>query len=356
MSRLAGERVLVIGAAGFIGGRLTERLLFEEGARVRAFVRNYASSSYLGRFDVEIVQGSVADRRAVAAACEGCSVVVNCSYSSKGILEADLAVNAEGVINVLDGAMGAGARRVVHISTVSVMGPNPPEGADETYPCSPTGEMYGDTKLAGERRAIEHHERTGSPIVVVRPTVVYGPRAASWTVGPISRIRSGEQLLIGRNGICNPVFVDNLVDGLLLAMTVEGIDGQTYIISDGIAVPWRTFLGYYVDWTGGTLRTRSHITAQALACAVRAWEKTARVVVNRVFAKEDEKLRRGAVSYSRQLLFPGVEREAVWVKFFASGARLSIEKARRDLGYEPRFSIDEGMTITREWARIQGLI
>ena len=209
MTKLQGQRVLVIGAAGFIGGRLVERLLFEEGAQVRAMVHNFSRAAYLGRLNVEIFQGDIADPQTVDKASEGCSIIVNCSYSSTGLLERDLAVNAEGIVNVLNAAVAKRVRRVVHISTASVMGPNPPDGADETFRCHPCGEMYSDTKLEGERRALNHHCRIGSPVVIVRPTVVYGPRAPSWTLGPIGRLRSGREILInGGSGLCNPVFID----------------------------------------------------------------------------------------------------------------------------------------------------
>jgi nucleoside-diphosphate-sugar epimerase len=357
MTSLQGQRVLVIGATGFIGGRLVERLLFEEGACVRAMVHSFSRAAYLGRLDVEMVQGDVADPRAMNEASVGCSVVVNCSYSNSGAVENDLAVNAGGVINVLDAAIANGVRRVVHISTASVMGPNPSDGADETFPCRPCGETYSDTKLEGERRALEQHQRAGSPVVIVRPTVVYGPRAPSWTLGPIGRLRSGHEMLVdGGHGLCNPVYIDNLVDGLLLAMTVEGIEGEVFILSDGVTVPWSEFIGYYADWVNAKPRSISFLRAEATASIIRLWEKMVGALVERVFADESEKIRRGAVAYSRQLLFDRMERESVWIKFFASRSRLSIHKARTRLGYNPKITLAEGMAITHAWAEQEGLI
>jgi nucleoside-diphosphate-sugar epimerase len=272
------------------------------------------------------------------------------------VREKDLAVNAEGVVNVLNAARSNGIRRVVHISTASVMGPDPLDGADETWPCRPCGEMYSDTKLEGERRALEHHRRTGSPVVIVRPTVVYGPRAPSWTLGPIGRLRSGREILINNgNGLCNPVYIDNLVDGLLLAMTVEGVGGEVFILSDGVSVPWKEFVGYYAQWLQVRPRSMSYWKAEAVAHSIRLWERVAEAVVDRVFADESDKIRQGAVAYTRQLLFDGMERESVWIKFFASRSHLSIDKARTRLGYHPKITLAEGMAITRAWLERQGL-
>src|SRR6185369_7144300 len=77
--KLTGARVLVIGASGFIGSRLSERLAVEYGARVRVLVRSVMSAAALARFPIDLVVGNLLDPAVVTAAADGCSVIFNCA-------------------------------------------------------------------------------------------------------------------------------------------------------------------------------------------------------------------------------------------------------------------------------------
>ena len=114
--------------------------------------------------------------------------------------------------NILRVSIDKGVRRFIHFSSVAVYGMNPPDGSDETTPYQPCGNLYCDTKIASEKVVWTAHHETRLPVVVIRPTNVYGPCSNPWTVRPIKLINSGQMILInGGTGICNYVYIDNLL-------------------------------------------------------------------------------------------------------------------------------------------------
>lgn len=359
MSMLRGAKVLVTGASGFIGGRLVDRLILEEGADVRALVRDFSHAAWLSRVPVEMIAGDVTDAAAVDRAVAGCTHVFHCAHSGVGIWDLDHAVNVTGTEALFRACVAHGVKRLVHLSTVAVMGPTPPDGADETFVCRKTGlDSYSDTKLEGEELALRYFREQHLPVVILRPTAVYGPRSPAWTLGPLARIRAGiERLINGGGGLAHPVHVDNMVDAMLLAATADGVTGEVFIISDGVPVTWREFYSHHASWLGVELRSRPAWRAHLWESLMGRWERAAPLLVRFLFTAENDKMRRQAVSFSRQILFGGRPRlQHIWVDFFAHRGRLNIDKARAKLGYRPRVALAEGMEETRRWLVDQGLI
>src|SRR5205814_4534040 len=98
----------------------------------------------------------------------------------------------------------------------------------EESPFAPSNNIYCETKIGAEE-AVRDLGRKGLPYVIIRPANVYGPGPSVWTVRPAKLARSGRLFPVaGGTGICNPVYVDNLVDALLAAATKDGINGQVY--------------------------------------------------------------------------------------------------------------------------------
>ena len=126
-------------------------------------------------------------------------------------------VNALGTKHVLDAAARGGAGRVVHLSSVTVFGFAFPDGVDETHPTRPNGVPYVDTKVASEALVLRAHAAGDVPCAIVRPGDVYGPRSRPWTLLPVQEIRRRRFVLPARGrGVFSPVFIDNLVDGVVV--------------------------------------------------------------------------------------------------------------------------------------------
>jgi nucleoside-diphosphate-sugar epimerase len=330
---VCGLSALVTGGSGFIGGRLAERLATEEGVRVRAMVRNLKKAERLQKLPLEIVQADLLDLDSLREAVRGCDLVFHCAalVRESGDPKEFFQTNVEGTENILKASREAGVKKFIHFSSVAVYGMNPPSQVDETTGYQPCGNLYCDTKIAAEKAVWDVHQRARLPVVVIQPANVYGPNSNPWTIRPIKLINSGQMILInGGAGLCNYVYIDNLIDATLVATKRDPSVGRAYLISDGNPVTWKEFFGCYARMAG---KSKIKSVPEGLAWAIAlGMELTSK------FSGKPPKISREAVRYlTRQ-------------------SRFSIEKAERELGYHPRFSLEEGMKLTEHWLRETGYL
>ena len=180
---LHGDSVLVTGAGGFVGGWVCEALHLSRWAQVRAGIGRWTSAVRIARFPLEIVPCDVLDPNALARALDGIHAVVHCARG------ADPWVTVEGTRLLLQAAQAAGVRRVVYLSSVAVYG----EAAgmvDETTPALGEPTAYARSKLEAE--ALCHRAAAaGLEVVILRPTLIYGPFGETWTIAYATRLASG---------------------------------------------------------------------------------------------------------------------------------------------------------------------
>jgi NAD dependent epimerase/dehydratase len=242
---LFGRRVLVTGAGGFIGSRLSERLV-EAGAKVRALVR-YTSDGEAGwldrspvRGEVEVRRGDLADRDSVVDAVKGCDLVFHLgaliaipySYLAP---ESYVRTNILGTLNVLQACREAGVGRLVHTSTSEVYGSAQTTPMTEAHPL--VGQSpYSASKIAADKLAESYHRSFGLPVVTIRPFNTFGPRQSARAVIPTI----ASQALAGgtvRLGDLRPtrdfVFVDDTAAGFIAGATTPGIEGETIHLGTG---------------------------------------------------------------------------------------------------------------------------
>ncbi len=322
--------VLVTGATGYTGSHLA-RALLRRGARVRALVRIPSRATELIEAGAELSEGDLKSDEALARAIEGTSVIFNVAalFREAKFPDAEyVAVNAEAPRKIMELAAAAGVRRVIHCSTIGVHGGVNGKPADEDAPFEP-GDIYQTTKLAGEFAVREESERLGVPLTVVRPASIYGPgdrRMLKLFAGVAHRrfpmIGSGEVLL-------HPVYIDDLVDGMLLAATREEAIDRTYILGGNSALSLNEIVRIVAE-LADVPPPRFHIPVWPVFLAAALCE---------------------AVCVPLRIEPPLYRRR---VAFFTKSRSFDISRARRELGYTPRFSWREGAERTFTWYRTAG--
>src|SRR5438874_464514 len=233
---LSSDRpILIIGAGGFIGGRVVEMLQGLLGIPVRASVRRWSSAVRIGRLPVEIVLCDIADADQVRRAMDGVGGVVHCAYG-------DPAVFVEGTRTVLQAALEAGVDRVVHLSTMEVYGDV--EGVVfEDAPLRKTGWSYRDSKIDAELACRSYMDR-GLAVSILRPTIVYGPFSRDWTARFAERLVAGGTFP-GREdcqGTCNLVYIDDLVAAIVLALDRKEAAGAAFNVNGEERLTWWQYL------------------------------------------------------------------------------------------------------------------
>ena len=341
-------RVLVTGAGGFIGGRIVEVLHELAPGSVRAGIKRWSSAARIGRLPVEIVRCDVNSAASVRSAMAGVEAVVHCAHG-------DATTNVEGTRIVLDEARRAGVKRVVHLSTVAVFGRT--EGKfTEASPPAPGADPYGRSKTETEEICADFGRR-GLAVTILRPTIVYGPYSDLWTVEFAQRLSAGKWFLPDRytSGICNLVYVDDMVKAVLLALENDNAIGETFIVNGGERPTWNEYFHALNDALGlpplvpaSTLRSRLRA---GLMLPVR---KTAKLIlkrfqplVMRVYqrSKLAKKLMRTAEN--------AIKNSPTGAEFELYSLRVSYEeqKARDMLGYRPSFSMRDGIDLSVAWLR-----
>jgi nucleoside-diphosphate-sugar epimerase len=227
--------IAILGASGFIGTRLVEVFHLGGVAQVRPIVRHFPSLARLSRFGLDCHMADARDEAALAKAFEGCDAVVNATIGDARTIEAIIEP-------VWKACVAARVRRLVYLSSGSVHGQAPAQGTDETTPLSDQQwHWYNNAKVHAEWKLAELRKTGGVESVVLRPTIVFGPRSR-WIWDAAREIANGRACLLeGGKGICNTIYVDNLVNAIQLVIEKPTAAGKTFLVGDEETVTWRDF-------------------------------------------------------------------------------------------------------------------
>jgi nucleoside-diphosphate-sugar epimerase len=322
---MADGHIFLTGALGFIGRAIADRYA-AEGWEVRGV--DLTADPERG-----VVAGDVTRPGDWQDHAAGCEVVVHLAarLGLGGTHDEFFPINVMATRHALDAAVRGGARRFVHTSSIVTFGNDFPDGVAESYPVRPTGTPYTDTKIASEQVVLAAHANGEVPCTIVRPGDVYGPRSHPWMVLILESIRARQFVLPARGrGIFSPVYVDNLVDGYVLAASAADAEGQVFTITDGVGVECREFFAHHHRWLG--VRGPRTLPTPAAVALAAVGERALRLAGRTTEAN------------------PGA------VRYLARTGTYSIEKARARLGYEPAVGLEEGLERSRAWAAEAGLL
>jgi nucleoside-diphosphate-sugar epimerase len=328
-------KVLVTGGGGFLGGAIV-RMLCDRGDEVRSYSRgDYPALAALG---AQQIRGGLEDREAVVKAAKGCELVFHVAAKAGiwGSYHDFHQANVVGTENVLDACRSNGINRLVYTSSPSVVfDGSDVEGGDESLPYPARYEAhYPATKALAERLVLAAHSPELA-VTALRPHLIWGPGDNHLVPRIVAKGRAGKLRRIGtRPNLVDTVYVDNAARAHLQAADKlypgGAVAGKTYFISNNEPLP--------------------------------LWE-----MVNRILAAAG--IAPVARTISPQLAYTaGCICEGLWGLFrlageppmtrfvaheLASAHWFDISAARRDFGYNPEISIDEGLVRLREWLRQQ---
>jgi nucleoside-diphosphate-sugar epimerase len=315
-------RVALTGASGYTGGRLLEALR-ARGDEVAVLVRPRSLSDRVRREASTVVEGVLGDAAAASRLLEGADAVVHVAavYRTAGHPDSYYReVNVVGTERLLEAAARQGVRRFVHTSTVGVHGHVVRPPADESAPFAP-GDIYQATKAEAERLALDFHRQRGVPVTVVRPGAIYGPGETRF-LKLFRAIARGRYAIVGTGRtFYHPVFIDDLVDGFLLALDRPEAVGEPFLVCGPSYVSQAELAALIARHTGG------------------------RVLPFRIPARPIQWVGDLVEAICVPLgVEPPLHRRRV--DFWTKSRAFTIEKARRLLGYAPKVGLDEGIART----------
>jgi len=324
---LEDKRILVTGATGFIGGHLAQRLALDEGAKVTGTGRDLEKATHLNGLGIQLRKLEITDQAAVHEIVQGQDIVFHLVVAP-GTSPPDVAqeVNVSAAANLVREAAAAGASRFVHISSMAAYGPpNQPIIREDSPLDVEQSARYGRTKALGELAVREVASDLGIELTIIRPGMVFGPRGRSWTINLFKLVKKGVPVILGDGtGHAQPVYIDNLLDGMILAGTCPEAVGQSFNFVDR-PLPWKELFAYYGAMCGRKPRRLPLWLFRGIAAFVLP------------FLGRTESIDDVLAFYTSQSVYPTV-------------------KAEQLLGYRPLVSLDDGMRRTEEWLREAGYL
>jgi len=328
------SKVLITGGTGFIGravvsllnNRNLETLLLAH----RSFSQgqDYPESPYIqSTSPINWLNTEV-----LAEALVGCDAVIHLARATQGNGEAIYRQTLAGTQSLLQAAIQAQVKRFIHISSISVYGEPPLSRVyTESSPRLASLQTYAAMKQATEKLVLQ--ASSALEVVTLQPSIVYGPGSGYWTQGILRQMQSAViPLIAGGDGFCNPIYVNDVAQAILQALTVSVPTGHCFLITNDEPVTWREFMGFYEKILGKP-------ALLSLPTAYLQQPHRLPSFLNRAFKKTIRSI------YQRSLYFPSAEQ----LRFFAAQPIFRNQKAKQFLDFQPTIALAEGMARVKEW-------
>jgi nucleoside-diphosphate-sugar epimerase len=240
-------------------------------------------------------------------------------------------VNVDGTRICLEEAHAAGVKKFIYCSTCGIHGNVKDPPTDEDHNIAPA-DYYQSTKYKAEPVCLDFMKQTGMPVTILRPSAIYGPGDPERFQMIFRRVARGRFPMFGSGKtLYHPVYIDNLVDAFVLAMDLNKGNGEAYLIADEEYVSIKDL----VQRIGRALDVDVKIKHYPI------WPV---IIAGHVCEKVCTPLRITPPIFPRR------------VDWYRQNRAFNINKAKRDLGYDPKVGLDEGLRRTGEWYRQEKLI
>ncbi|HEX6851251.1 MAG TPA: NAD(P)-dependent oxidoreductase [Candidatus Polarisedimenticolaceae bacterium] len=373
------RRIAVLGASGFVGSALCERLFFEGSDEFVAVIHGSGRAGRIARLGIELRVADLMKPDSIRKAIQGCEVVVNCAMGDHDAM-------TRGFRNLVRALRDVRPSKFIHLSSILIYGETPPAASvDEDAEPDPGRNEYGQTKLAQDRLVLGLH-RGGVPSYILCPGNITGPYSP-FLRSLCERLVQGPLPLVdGGRYPSNLIHVDNLVEGILAAIRSGRGAGARYFVNETRPVPWRELLEdlcvrmdvapTFVEVTREAVLDRinapqrraglrEHLRVAASdefrrsmnrLPVVAAANRLALGVFRRLSIENQESLRRRLrwpVQLEKRGTSAPLDERFVKVQIrqhFHSPARLA-----QTLGWRPPLTYEEGLDVTTAWMRFAGV-
>ena len=353
-------KVAVIGASGFIGTRLIEQYHLGSGPSVAAIVRQPSSLALPSRFAIETHLADALDVDAMARAMSGCTAVIHAALGDPAQIERMPAA-------LCLAAAAADVRRLVYLSSASVHGQNPPQGTDEAAILDPHQPLeYNTAKIRAEEKFFSECARHSITPFALRPGIVYGPRSRWIADLAADLLENRAWLYESGRGICNCIYVDNLVHAITGCLNAADDAAGVYLVGDAETVTWEQFyraaaLQLEVPWS--TIHQVATLPGFERSWQDRAASASAHPFLQRLLPLVPHGIKRGAKAVMAAAN-PKPRTES-WTLPAGARPRITHElallqqctwkfphvRAEQHLDYRPAVSFTEGMERSFAWWR-----
>jgi nucleoside-diphosphate-sugar epimerase len=326
------NKVLVTGAPGWLGTRLVE-LLCSKGYDTRCFVLNKGIDlSPIKKFNIEIIEGDITKKETITDAVKNIDTVVHCIGLIHPKKINDLyKINTQGTKNILEKSVESNVKKFIYISSNSAQGCNIKrevlmKESDKERP----EKNYGKSKYMAER-VVRTFQNTGKiNTVILRPCWFYGPGQPERQTRLMKMIKSGRPLIFGDGkNLRSMSYIDNIIDAIILAMNKDIANGKTYWIAD--KKPYETIEIYNIIADILGVKIKPHFVPKIVSLSLDI---------------ADDILQ--AIGLYIQEVHVGGE--------LIRDIACDISKAQKELGYNPKIGLREGMKRSVEWAKKHGVL
>jgi nucleoside-diphosphate-sugar epimerase len=352
----------VLGASGFVGSRFVEKMHLSGEAEVRPIVRNFSSLARLARFDLDWRVTNLTDVPSLTEALQGCEVVLHSIVGDESAILGSISP-------VYQAAQLAGIRRIVYLSSASVHGLSPDLSTTDETPLSDRQPFeYNNAKVRAERMWGKMRATGNVEVVGLRPSIVFGPRSR-WCSDVAEQAGEGTAYFLREGkGICNTIYIDNLLQAVVLAAGAAKADGQYFLVRDRETVTWRDFYAPILEACGASFGDVHEVDAPVVR---RSWQDRVSGIrkspplqmIKPLFSSVAVRVGKATLS----ALTPPTQ-TSPWQgskkprpKVTAEMAALQLcdwqmpcTKAETVLGYQPQTSFSEGMNRSIGWLKFAG--